>query len=166
LCSWQKKERCTLVEHASAFTVGNDLPTNPQTLFRCQCARTSVSWLSRLSLNSRSVSIQCMSTPPYPPQKGLASISVPEGRGFTLELIKREDVGRQPKADDLPTSLPAMVRLFYSFNILACTSIDANFIARVHKQGDIDDSAGLKCSGLGHVVGCITTNAWLGTFYS
>ena len=26
-----------LVSHASAFTVGNDLPTNPQTLFCCQC---------------------------------------------------------------------------------------------------------------------------------
>src|SRR6266849_130472 len=32
----QVERECTVVEHASAFTVGNDLPTNLQTLFRCQ----------------------------------------------------------------------------------------------------------------------------------
>ncbi len=58
----QVKERWTLVKHVSAFTWRNDLRQNPQTLFRCQGARTSVSRLSRLSLNRHSVNTQCMST--------------------------------------------------------------------------------------------------------
>jgi hypothetical protein len=36
------KERCILVEHASAFTQASDLAWNPQTLFRCQGTRTRI----------------------------------------------------------------------------------------------------------------------------
>ena|SRR6266849_4650110 len=41
-CSWQKKERGTLVQHASAFTQANDLAWNLQTLFRCQGTKTRI----------------------------------------------------------------------------------------------------------------------------
>src|SRR5204863_4334336 len=88
-CSWQKKERWTLVEHASAFTVGNDLPTNPQTLFRCQCARTSVSWLSRLSLSIRGVSIHTLNIPTLSTkERNAPCIPIAEAKGFTGGLIK------------------------------------------------------------------------------
>jgi len=77
----QLKERCTLVKHASAFTWRNDLRQNPQTLFRCQCARTSVSRLSRLSLNRHSVNTQCMSTTALSTKERNGTfIPSPEGR--------------------------------------------------------------------------------------
>ncbi len=51
----------SLVQHASAFTQANDLAWNPQTLFRCQGAETSVPGLSRLSLNIHAMSTQLLS---------------------------------------------------------------------------------------------------------
>jgi len=58
-----------LVEHANAFTQANDLAWNPQTLFRCQGARTSVSWPSRLSLNIHAGDIRRMNIPTLSTQK-------------------------------------------------------------------------------------------------
>ena len=47
----------SLVQHASAFTQANDLAWNPQTLFRCQGAETSVPASSSVSLNNNQLSI-------------------------------------------------------------------------------------------------------------
>src|SRR6266487_113399 len=51
-----KKERCTVVKHGSVFTRGTELPRNLQALFRCQCTRTSIPGVSRLSLNIQQLS--------------------------------------------------------------------------------------------------------------
>ena len=82
-----------MVEHASAFTVGNDLPTNPQTLFRCQCARTSVSWLSRLSLSIRGVSIHTLNIPTLSTkERNAPCIPIAEAKGFTARFDKADSL--------------------------------------------------------------------------
>jgi len=77
-----KKERCTVVKHGSVFTRGTELPRNPQALFRCQCTRSSVPGLSRLSLNIQSLSSFSL------PAGSAPSIPVAEARGFTARFDK------------------------------------------------------------------------------
>ena len=79
-----------MVEHANAFTQANDLAWNPQTLFRCQGARTSVSWLSRLSLSIRGVSIHTLNIPTLSTkERNAPCIPIAEAKGFTARFDKK-----------------------------------------------------------------------------
>ncbi len=71
--------------YVNAFTVGNDLPTNAQTLFFCQCAREQAYYSTRVQ------KVQIIS----PPTGGASDIPVAEARGLTTRFGKYRFKERQ-----------------------------------------------------------------------